>query len=191
MHSTDVSYGHASATNVNEQQTQSMDTTFEMEESREDITGCDQDVENESNLLSLPNNVSEMFTSLAILNICKAFDSVNHEILLEKLKTQFGIHDIELKWFQSYLRNRKQVCSVNDQTSSARTIICGIPQGLILGPLLFLLYINDMPDILERTTPCLYADDTQISSSSHDYDTLIDNLNMDLSIFINGLLKTN
>jgi hypothetical protein len=70
MHSKDISYGHASATNVNEQQTQSMDTTFEMEESREDITGCDQDVENESNLLSLPNNVSEMFTSLAILNIC-------------------------------------------------------------------------------------------------------------------------
>ena len=70
MHSTDVSYGHASVTNVNERQTQSMDTTFEMEESREDITGYDQDVENESNLLSLPNNVSEMFTSLAILNIC-------------------------------------------------------------------------------------------------------------------------
>ena len=70
MHTTHVSYGHASATNVNEQQTQSMDTIFEVEESREDITGCDQDVENESNLLSLPNNVSEMFTSLAILNIC-------------------------------------------------------------------------------------------------------------------------
>ncbi|CAB4026141.1 RNA-directed DNA polymerase from transposon BS [Paramuricea clavata] len=126
---------------------------------------------------------------VVFLDICKAFDSVNHEILLEKLKTQFGIHDIELKWFQSYLRNRKQVCSVNDQTSSARTIICGIPQGSILGPLLFLLYINDMPDILERTTPCLYADDTQISSSSHDYDTLIDNLNMDLSSIHKWLAK--
>ncbi|CAB3998829.1 RNA-directed DNA polymerase from transposon BS [Paramuricea clavata] len=126
---------------------------------------------------------------VVFLDICKAFDSVNHEILLEKLKTQFGIHDIELKWFQSYLRNRKQVCSVNDQTSSARTIICGIPQGSILGPLLFLLYINDMPDILERTTPCLYTDDTQISSSSHDYDTLIDNLNMDLSSIHKWLAK--
>ncbi len=111
---------------------------------------------------------------VVVLDICKASDSVNHEILLGKLKTQFGIHDIELRWFQSHLRNRNQVCPVNDQ--------CGIPQGSILGPLLFLLCINDMPDILERTTPCLYADDTQIFSSSHNYDTLIDNLNMvDLS----------
>ena len=70
MHSKDISYGQASATNVNQQQTQSMDTTFEIEESIEGITGCDQDVENENHLLSLPNNVSEMFTSLAILNIC-------------------------------------------------------------------------------------------------------------------------
>ncbi len=81
------------------------------------------------------------------------------------------------------------MCSVNDQTFSARTIICGIPQGSILGPLLFLLYINDMSDILERTTPCLYADDTQISSSSHDYDTLIDNLNTDLSSIHKWLAK--
>ena len=60
------------------------------------------------------------------LDICKAFDSVNHEILLEKLKTQFDIHDTELRWFQSYLKSRKQVCFVNNQTSSAKQIICGI-----------------------------------------------------------------
>ncbi len=104
---------------------------------------------------------------VVFLDICKAFDSVNHEIFIYWRSLKHAVwnsRDIELKWFQSYLRNRKQVCSVNDQTSSARTIICGIPQGSILGPLLFLLYINDMPDILERTIPCLYADDTQISS---------------------------
>ena len=54
-----------------------------------------------------------IINGVVFLDICKAIDSVNHEILLEKLKTQFGIHDIELKWFQSYLRNRKQVCSFN------------------------------------------------------------------------------
>ena len=126
---------------------------------------------------------------VVFLDICKAFDSVNHEILLEKCETQFGIHDTELKWFQSYLKNRKQVCFVNEQTSSARKITCGIPQGSILGPLLFLLYINDMPDILEKTTPCLYADDTQIYSSSHDYDTLVENLNMDLANIQKWLAK--
>ena len=126
---------------------------------------------------------------VVFLDICKAFDSVNHQILLEKLETQFGIHDTELKWFQSYLKDRKQVCFVNEQTSSARKIICGIPQGSILGPLLFLLYINDMPDILEKTTPCLYADDTQIYSSSYDYDTLVENLNMDLANIQKWLAK--
>ena len=72
MHSKDISYGQASATNVNEQLTQSMDTTFEIEESidRKVSLDVDQDVENENHLLSLPNNVNEMFTSLAILNIC-------------------------------------------------------------------------------------------------------------------------
>ena len=81
------------------------------------------------------------------------------------------------------------MCFVNEQTSSPRKIICGIPQGSILGPLFFLLYINDMPDILEKTTPCLYAYDTQIYSSSHDYDTLGENLNMDLANIQKWLAK--
>ena len=110
-------------------------------------------------------------------------------ILLEKLETHFGIHDTELNWLQSYLNDTKQVRFVNDRTSSARKIICGIPQGSILGPLLFLLYINDMPDILEKTTPCLYANEAQIHSSSHDYDTLVKNLNMDLANIQKWLAK--
>ena len=109
---------------------------------------------------------------VVILDICKAFDSINHGILLSKLKNQFGIHSIELNWFESYLTNRKQVCSVNGQKSSSKEIVCGIPQGSILGPLLFLLYINDMTDCLEKITPYLYADDKEISSSSDNFDTL-------------------
>ena len=117
------------------------------------------------------------------------WDTMRTMILLEKLETHFGIHDTELNWLQSYLNDTKQVCFVNDQTSSARKIICGIPQGSILGPLLFLLYINDMPDILEKTTPCLYANEAQIHSSSHDYNTLVKNLNMDLANIQKWLAK--
>ena len=60
------------------------------------------------------------------------------------------------------MNNRTQVCYVNGQTSAPKIIVNGIPQGSILGPLLFLLYINDLPDNLEKSTPFLYADDTQI-----------------------------
>ena len=63
-------------------------------------------------------------------HICKAFDSINHEILLRKLKDQFGIHGTELKWFESYLTNRKQVRYVNSQTSSPKKIMCGITKTL-------------------------------------------------------------
>ncbi len=120
---------------------------------------------------------------VVFLDLCKAFDSINHGIFLRKLKHQFGNYDIELKWFESYLTKRKQVCFVNGQTSSPNEIyiMCGIPQGSILGPLLFVLYINDMTDHLEKTTLYLYADDTEISSSSDNFDTLIENLNFDLN----------
>jgi hypothetical protein len=123
------------------------------------------------------------------LNIRKAFDSINHKILLRKLKNQFGIHDIELKWFESYLTNREQVFLVNGHTCLPKKIRCGVPQGSILGPLLFLLYINDMPDHLKKTTPYLYADDTQISSSSYDFEILAQNLDDDLNNIQRWLLK--
>ena len=126
---------------------------------------------------------------VVFLDIRKAFDSINHKILLRKLKNQFGIHDIELKWFESYLTNREQICLVNGHTSLPKKIRCGVPQGSILGPLLFLLYVNDMPDHLKKTTPYLYADDTQISSSSYDFETLAQNLNDDLNNIQRWLLK--
>ena len=124
---------------------------------------------------------------VVFLDIRKAFYSINHKILLKKLKNQFAIYDNELKWFSSYLNNRTQVCYVNGQTSAPKIIVNGIPQGSILGPLLFLLYINDFPDNLEKSTRFLYADDTQISSFSDNYDTLVENLNCDLHNIHNWL----
>ena len=97
-------------------------------------------------------------------DIRKAFDSINHNILVNKLETPFGISNNESKWFKSYLTNREQVCAINGHLSSPQKIICSIPQGSIVGSLLFLLYINDLPENLKETTPCLFADDTQIFS---------------------------
>ncbi len=120
-------------------------------------------------------------SGIVFLDIRKAFDSIDHNILLHKLKDQFGVSDIELKWFESYLNNREQVCIVNNSMSSSKRIVSGVPQGSILGPLLFLLYINDLPDCLQKTSPYLYADDTQICCSSNSLIELTENLNHDLS----------
>ena len=93
----------------------------------------------------------------------------------------FGISGIPLNWFKSYLsdRDREQQCLVNGHLSSPRKIKCGVPQGSILGPLLFLLY-NDMPDSLKYSTPSLYADDTEIYLSSKDCDDIVIKINLDL-----------
>ena len=108
----------------------------------------------------LENMDNGKLNGVVFLDIKKAFDSINHGILLNKMKKRFGISSIELKWFESYLSNKEQQCSINEQLSSKKTIICGVPQGSIIGPLLFLLYINDLPECLRSTTPCIYADDS-------------------------------
>ena len=124
-------------------------------------------------------------TVTALIQMCDEWlenmDSINHGILLTKMKIRFGISSIELMWFESYLSNREQQCSIKEQPSSGKTITCGVPQGSILGPLLFLLYINDLPECLRSITPCMYADDTQIFSSSYNANELVIKLNSDLA----------
>ena len=104
------------------------------------------------------------------------------------MNEQFGIYGAELKWFESDITKKQQVCFVTGHTSSPRQITCGVPQGSNLGPVLFLLHI-DMPKCLKSTTPCLYANDTEIFASSHDYDTLVKNLNDDLKNLHTWLAK--
>ena len=117
---------------------------------------------------------------VVFLDVRKAFDSINHEILLDKMHNFFGITGTQLKWFESYLNNRVQQCLINGQLSSPKTITCGVLQGSIMGPLLFLLYINDMPDSLSYSVSSLYADDTEIYASSNNCDDLVDKVNFDL-----------
>ena len=103
-------------------------------------------------------------TGLISIDIRKAFDSIDHKILLRKMHEHFGIQGLQLTWFQFYLTKRSQVCVVNGHTSLAKEIVCGVPQGSILGLLLFLLYFNDLPECLRNTTLDLYADDTQMKT---------------------------
>ena len=72
-------------------------------------------------------------TGLISVDIRKAFDFIDHKILLRKMQDQFGVQEFELKWFQSYLTKRSQVCVVDGHTSLAKEIVCGVPQGSILG----------------------------------------------------------
>ena len=101
------------------------------------------------------------------LNLKKEFDTVDHEILLTKMN-RCGIQGKTLDWFKSYLTNRTQRCSVNGCLSDVTTLKCGVPQGTILGPLLFLIYINDLTDCLSFSTPRKYADDTHITYAGSD-----------------------
>ena len=95
------------------------------------------------------------------LDLSKAFDTINHKILISKME-HYGIRGVSLNWFKSYLTNRKQYTFINGISSTIEFIMCGVPQGSVLGPLLFLLYINDLPNISKILDFFLFADDTNI-----------------------------
>ena len=102
-----------------------------------------------------------------LLDFSKAFDTVDHDILLTK-RSHYGIRRVPLLWFQSYLSNRQQFITYNGVSSSVKTVKCGVPQGSILGPLLFLIYINDLVNVCSHCLPILFADDTNLFVSGVD-----------------------
>ena len=119
------------------------------------------------------------------LDLRKAFDTVNHNVLISKLSS-FNFSNNALKWSESYLMNRIQCVNVRNQKSSALDTLTGVPQGSILGPLLFSLYINDLPSVCSDVEIQLYADDALIcthgSNNSKTHQCIESHLNLANSI---------
>ena len=135
-------------------------------------------------LLNLINKITKSIddqthTIGLFLDFSKAFDTIDHTILLSKL-THYGIRGIAHDWYRSYLDERQQFTCIDSCNSKLRNINCGVPQGSILGPLLFIIYINDLHKSSDLLAPIMYADDTNLFFSHKNTDTLCNTVNTEL-----------
>ena len=124
-----------------------------------------------------------------LIDLKKAFDTIDHRILLRKLYS-YGIRGSMLKWMESYLTDRSQYVVFDGKVSETRSIECGVPQGSILGPLLFIISVNDICNVSPMLFKILYADDTCVLISGNHLNDLIDRLNTEL-ISLNNWFKAN
>ena len=126
------------------------------------------------------------FVCGVFIDLQKALNTVNHEILLVKIDL-YGIRGLAYSWLKSFLENRKQYVNLPGHSSSIKTVNCGVPQGLTLGPLLFLLYINDLRSVFSKSVDHHFADDTNLLWSSKKLDTIESIINQELKLLVQWL----
>ena len=118
-----------------------------------------------------------LYTGMILIDLQKAFDTIDHDILFDKMSF-LGFSEEVINWFKSYLSKRTFLVSIDDKLSNPGSVTCGVPQGSILGPMLFLLYVNDMPCAVDSKL-LLYADDSCIIYQHKDTKIIEDKLNED------------
>ena len=122
-----------------------------------------------------------LMTGAVFLDFKKAFDSVDHSLLLDKLYN-LGILDREHEWFANYLNGRKQIVDYHGMLSATKSVDVGVPQGSILGPFLFVLHVNDLPNATCHCSILMYADDTVLFCSERDASAIENKLNNEMSL---------
>ena len=140
-------------------------------------------------LAQLIDDVSEAIDqgrfTVGIFIVAKAFDTVNHDNLLAKLSF-YGIRGLPYQWFASYLSSRKQYVSLDGVESQCAYVKCGVPQGSILGPILFLIYINDLNTVSRKLKNIMFADDTNLFVSGRSVIEITQEINKNFLLLPNG-----